>query len=70
MENACIDFVQLYVVVAQGSICPVLSGGGGIINDIFQFVSDCELYNYAVDITLSNSNNNIYAMTKTLESKC
>ena len=37
------------------------------INDIFLFVKDSTIYNYADDNTVSNCNNDIDVVTKTLE---
>jgi hypothetical protein len=52
--------------VPQGSIIdPVLFNV--FINDIFHFVQDSTIYNYADDNTLSYSDTNINTVVKTLE---
>jgi hypothetical protein len=52
--------------VPQGSIIdPVLFNV--FINDIFHFVQDSTIYNYADDNTLSYSDTNINTVIKTLE---
>jgi hypothetical protein len=55
--------INLDIVVPQGSIL----GHVLFINDIFFFVKDSTIYNYADDNTVSNCDNDIDVVTTTLE---
>jgi len=61
------SFKDIYKGVPQGSILgPVMFNI--FINDIFDYVHKCDLYNYADDNTLSCSDANIYNVIESLES--
>ena len=60
------EWDTLIIEVPQGSILgPVLFNV--FINDLFHFVQDSTIYNYADDNTLSYSDININTVVKTLE---
>jgi hypothetical protein len=60
------DFRDIYKGVPQGSILgPVLFNI--FLNDIFDFVDKCSLYNYADDNTLSHADHSIENVKKNLE---
>lgn len=61
------DFLTLYKGVPQGSILgPVFFNI--FINDIFNFVQHCDLYNYADDNTLSKAHTSLETLKTSLES--
>ena len=66
MNDVCSNFLDLYKGVPQGSILgPVIFNI--FLNDIFYFVTNCDLYNYADDNTLSNASSNIIEIKQVLE---
>ena len=63
-----ITWKDIYKGVPQGSILgPVLFNI--FLNDIFNFVKESNLYNYADDNTLSHSGNNLEGLVKILENE-
>ena len=61
------EWSQLLKGGQQGSILDPVLEFNVFINDIFLFVKDSTIYNYADDNTVSNCDNDIDVVTKTLE---